>query len=145
MQLRHAIEAGMRADPNALAAALHRLDQRFPGSRRSAAYLHYSLRYAIADHLQRRPTLDDIPGLADELYPQFAGLTTVDRGALERLLQLVLEVGEGKDLSPSLVIVLGTAALASLLGSVEELDLIREHLEPWYEKNQEEFAVFDPR
>lgn len=124
----------MRSDPNALAAELHELDRRFPKSLRSVAYVWYSFRYAVADSLQRRPTSEDVPGLADDYYPAFAQLTNVDRGTLERILAIAVADGEVDKFEGAHLVVLGTAAIATFLRSPKDLDKIRRGLEPWYER-----------
>lgn len=144
-QLSRAVKAGIRLDPNQMAAELRVLDRSFPMSARSGAYVYYALRYQAAKLVGARPTPADLMRLTANAADRFNRLVTVAPDALADLLLAVLEYEPfPSNLRGSGLIVHGAAALAALTEDPTELDALEPHLASWYNANGAQFFPLKP-
>jgi hypothetical protein len=140
--LRTAILAANKGDAQAHAAVF----RRWPGDaaaegRRASLYLWYLLRYRIAEVVGGRPSPEDLRDLAVRAYPRFALLIRRDVEQLEATFRTVCESAESQDhLKGGLFLILGTAALGSLLNDADnELSIMRTNMADWWHRKAGEF------
>jgi hypothetical protein len=131
-----AVVAAHDGNPAAARAAWNRLETDVPAEGQASAYLWYLLRYRIHNYFGRRPTEQDLAGLAQRRHPLYARVLRGDTGELEDVLRTVTNmISENRRITGGRFVVFSIVTLGILLDDPQsQLDQMKPHLADWWQR-----------
>jgi hypothetical protein len=135
-----AIAAGSRGDADEMVRYWSEHERQISNDQRGLAgvYVWYILQYRVIEIVDRVPTVGDLSGLVNNIYPKFARLILRDEDYLLRVLMSIFNlISPEQQVRGGEIVVSGSAAISALLENpAGELILIRPHLSQWLMRNR---------
>jgi hypothetical protein len=139
--VKRAVTAVFRGDTEAMFSELAWIYETVGDSSRASVYLHYALRCQALRRIKKRPNTADLKALAAQGQDFYGRYTTREAASLREVLETVWDLREPHpDTTGTRFQLAGSIALAAIIDTPADLDVLEVALKEWLATHEMKFA-----